>query len=86
MENKIAVLAGSREEFIHFCRSLAGLFFTVDPDLEAFVYIGIPEDLRGCTYDRVIRIGTWYKRKDLQHIEELLWHCLRDSEDILTSV
>jgi len=61
------ILAGDYEQFVHYCRSR-------DLNRLDFVYLnktteGLLRVRLGC---RLIRIGTWRERRDLQYVNELI--------------
>ena len=61
------ILAGNYEEFVHYCQSR-------DLNRHDFVYLnktaeGLLGRHTGC---RLIRIGTWRERRDLENVNELI--------------
>ena len=60
------ILAGNYEEFVHYCQSR-------DLNRHDFVYLNKPPKgycrHTGC---RLIRIGTWRERRDLENVNELI--------------
>ena len=61
------ILAGNYEEFVHYCQSR-------DLNRPDFVYLnktaeGLLGRHTGC---RLIRIGTWRERRDLENVNELI--------------
>jgi len=55
------ILAGNYEEFVHYCQSR-------DLNRHDFVYLNKTAE-GGC---RLIRIGTWRERRDLENVNELI--------------
>jgi hypothetical protein len=61
------ILAGNYEEFVHYCQSR-------DVNRPDFVYLnktaeGLLGRHNGC---RLIRIGTWRERRELENVNELI--------------
>jgi hypothetical protein len=64
-QQKIFVLAGSFTEFKAWLRRT-----NTQPDRA--VYIGCPATLSGQVPTTVVRFGTWWKRDDLEEIEDII--------------
>jgi hypothetical protein len=61
------ILAGNYEEFVHYCKSR-------DLNRPDFVYLnktaeGLLSRHAGC---RLVRIGTWRERRELEYVNELI--------------
>jgi hypothetical protein len=70
---KVAVIAGSYDQFLHWCREQA-----VSPHSPDVLY-ATPESLRGRSDLEVRRVGTWAERRDLAEIENVLRYVNRQA-------
>jgi hypothetical protein len=62
---RTAVLAGTYRQFLDWCRE-----HKVSPDSDLVFDVTSPSSLRGRSNVELVRIGTWYERRDLWEIEE----------------
>jgi hypothetical protein len=67
MPELVVVLAGSHAQFRLWCRS-AGL----DPRSRHLVYARDARVLYGLRGFRVVRCGTWWLRRDLREVEQVI--------------
>lgn len=56
---RVYVIAGNHREF---------LYYYPKPDRN-IVYVASERQLRGCHGGKIVRVGTWYERPDLEAIE-----------------
>jgi hypothetical protein len=68
MPRKSIYMAGNYQQFVHFCKEHG-----LTPNKE--IYISGVESLWGLHDVILIKIGTWYERKDAEEIERRLNLC-----------
>lgn len=62
----IIVIAGNAEQFRNY---VANSFDKRLPFQDTFIFARDRESLMGIEADEIIRVGTWYERKDIDDIE-----------------